>query len=152
MSKRIFQLALLSFIFCFGLSTLCSSASAQSSGKSRPFHGNAIGSVVGQIPPNGLVISSKGNATHLGNFTRDEVLFINPDGSFTGQIVFYSANGDQLNANVVGQFISATTAIGHYSFAGGTGRFEGATGQVEFEAVTADGLNVQIRFVGRIRY
>ncbi len=152
MSNQFVQRAFMSAVFCFLLFSVCSPISAQNSGQDRPIQGMADGSVVGQIPPNGLEISYVGRASHLGKHRRDEVLFLNPDGSVTGQIVFYSANGDQLNANVTGQFVSPTTAQGHYSFAGGTGRFTGATGQAQFEAVTPDGLNVRVRFSGTINY
>ena len=152
MSKRNLRRALLSAMVCFLLFTVCLPVSAQNSGQDRPINGTADGSVVGQIPPNGLAISYLGGASHLGRHRRDEVLFLNPDGSFTGQIVFYSSNGDQLNANVTGQFVSPTTAQGQYSFAGGTGRFHAATGNATFEAVTPDGLNVRVRFSGTINY
>ena len=102
--------------------------STTSGGQDRPIFGLAAGSIVGQIPPNGLELAYTGRASHLGDFTRTETLFLNPDGSFVGQVVFVAANGDKLFADIDGQFISPTTAVGGYEFTGGTGRFLHATG------------------------
>ena len=118
----------------------------------RPFRGSAAGIVTGVVPPNGLVIEATGTATHLGRFTREELLFLGPDGSLAGEIVFTAANGDQLWVDVAGGFISPTTAVGTYTVTGGTGRFRGATGGAAFEAFTPDGVHVQVTFEGTIRY
>ncbi len=144
----IVSLALLSAA-CWAFPTL---VSAQGNGHDRPFSGHASGSIVGQIPPNGLSLSYTGLATHLGQFSRNETLFVNGDGSVTGQLVFFAANGDELRALISGQFTSANSVIGQYQFAGGTGRFASATGHAGFSAVTADGIHVDVVFEGRIRY
>lgn len=117
-----------------------------------PFQGRAEGMVVGLVPPNGLVIEYTGTATHLGQFTREERLFLNPDGSFTGTMVFTAANGDELWLDFEGAFTSPTTAEGTYTFTGGTGRFEDATGEATFDAFTPDGVHVEATFEGTIRY
>ena len=148
----------LSFVLLMGLSMCCTSAWGQSneggwpSIKDLPFRGTAAGAVVDQIPPNGLEVQTRGKATHLGKFRRTEFLFLNPDGSFVGQLVFFAANGDQLSADIEGQFISQTEAVGKYYFTGGTGRFSGASGEADFEAITPDGIQVTVVFDGRIRY
>lgn len=118
----------------------------------RPFRGTAAGVVTGMVPPNGLVIESTGTATHLGRFTREERLFLNPDGSFSGTIVFTAANGDELWVEFEGAFTSPTTAVGTYTFTGGTGRFADATGEATFTAYTPDGVHVTATFEGTIRY
>lgn len=118
----------------------------------RAFRGTASGSVVGQIPPNGLEIRATGQATHLGNYTRCEQIFVGADGSISGQISFKAANGDILRANVTGQFVSLTTAVGEYQFVGGTGRFASASGVASFQAVTPDGTLVNVQFAGKISY
>ena len=117
-----------------------------------PIGGIAKGTVTGFVPPNGLVIQYGGTATHLGLFTREERLFLFPDGSVTGTIVFTAANGDELWADVSGGFISPTNAEGTYTFTGGTGRFVNATGSATFEAYTPDGIHVAVAFEGTIRY
>lgn len=120
--------------------------------QARPFKGTATGQVTGVGPSGELVISYTGTATHLGKFTREERLFLNPDGTFTGTIVFTAANGDELWLEFAGGFISPTTAEGSYTFTGGTGRFAGATGTAGFEAYTPDGLHVTASFEGSISY
>src|SRR4051812_5724054 len=47
----------------------------------RPFKGSAQGYITAQIPPNGLLLEMSGQATHLGQFTREEFAFLGPDGS-----------------------------------------------------------------------
>jgi hypothetical protein len=118
----------------------------------RPFRGTAAGAVTDVVPPNELVIEATGTATHLGQFTREEHLFLNSDGSFTGTIVFTAANGDELWADFGGAFTSATAAEGAYTFTGGTGRFRGATGAAAFAASTPDGVHVEVTFEGTVRY
>lgn len=118
----------------------------------RPFSGSATGMVTDVVPPNELLIEYTGTATHLGRFTREEQLFLNPDGSFDGTIVFTAANGDELWLDFEGAFTSPTTAEGTYTFTGGTGRFEGASGGATFEAYTPDGIHVEATFTGTIRY
>ena len=118
----------------------------------RPLRGTATGAITGVVPPNELIIEATGAATHLGQFTREERLFLNPDGSFSGTIVFTAANGDELRADFSGAFTSATTAEGTYTFTGGTGRFQDATGGATFEARTPDGVHVEITFEGTVRY
>jgi hypothetical protein len=118
----------------------------------RPFRGTATGEVTGVGESGELIITYTGQATHLGNFTREERLFLNPDGTFTGTMVFTAANGDELWVEFTGAFVSPTTAVGSYTFVGGTGRFRDATGSAEFEAVTPDGVNVTATFEGTINF
>jgi hypothetical protein len=121
-------------------------------GPALPFRGSLHGMVTDLAPPNELIIESTGTATFLGRFTREEHLFLNPDGSFSGTVVFTAANGDELWATFGGAFTSATTAEGTYTFTGGTGRFEDATGEATFEAFTTDGVHVEVSFEGTVRY
>jgi hypothetical protein len=123
-------------------------------GQQVPLKGTAAGSVVDVTPtPEGvlLTINASGNATQLGHFNRVEQLLLDPStGTFTGSIVFVAANQDELHVTMVGGFISATTAVGSYSVVGGTGRFVGASGSADFEAVSPDGIQVSVRFDGTI--
>jgi hypothetical protein len=118
----------------------------------RPFRGTATGQVTGIGGSGELIITYTGQATHLGNFTREERLFLNPDGTFTGTMVFTAANGDELWVEFAGAFVSPTTAEGSYTFVGGTGRFRDATGSADFQAVTPDGVHVTAEFEGSISY
>jgi hypothetical protein len=121
----------------------------------RPFSGKGSGAIVDQqITPSGLVVTlrAKGTATHLGRFTRDEVLLLDPATmSFTGEVVFTAANGEQLEAKIAGGFIGPTTATGQYTFTGGTGRFVNATGHASFVVETSDGTNFALVFLGAVK-
>jgi hypothetical protein len=119
-----------------------------------PFTGVAAGAVVSALPdPGGVILSVRaaGNATHLGRFSREEILLFNPvTGTVAGSIVFTAANGDRLSGVVAGGFTSPTTAVGTYTFTGGTGRFESATGSVGFSVVTPDGIQFAVEFAGSL--
>jgi len=123
-----------------------------------PFQGraNLVITSVEDVPPftRTLTASATGQATHLGRFTRTETVVANlATGTFTGSQVFIAANGDQLNADIAGQFTSPTgdSAEGTYAFTGGTGRFQNATGQAAFQ-VTPDGPGFDVTFKGTIQY
>jgi hypothetical protein len=120
--------------------------------ETRPLKGSLDGVVVGFIPPNMLVVEGAGEASHLGHFTRTEFLTLGEAGSISGTIIYTAANGDLLYSSFTGQFVSATTAVGLYTFAGGTGRFTNATGSATFEAVTPDFQNVHVEFQGTLTY
>jgi len=119
-----------------------------------PFKGGAAGAVVGVEPTTDgvrLTIHASGVATHLGKFDRVEELLLDPaTGGVTGTIVFVAANSDELHVNVVGGFVSPTTALGEYEFVGGTGRFANASGSASFEAVSPDGIEVAVQFAGTL--
>jgi hypothetical protein len=100
-----------------------------------------------------LTLSVTGNATHLGRFTGIEVVVLNTaDGTLSGKRVFVAANGDLLYADVAGAFTSATTAEGTFTFTGGTGRFENASGVLGFQVVSPDGIRVGLECEGTIDY
>ncbi len=107
--------------------------------------------VTDEVPPDELFMEYTGTATHLGLFTGEQQLFLNPDGSFTGSIVFTAANGDELWADFSGEYTSPMVD-GSLTFTGGTGRFEDATGTVDFEGYTPDGVHITTAFDGWIRY
>jgi hypothetical protein len=119
-----------------------------------PFKGSAEGAVISLTPgPEGalLVVLAEGQATHLGKFTREEMLILNPaTGTIAGTVVFTAANGDQLIGGVTGQFTSPTTVVGTYTFTGGTGRFENAVGEAAFSLATPDGTHFTVEFDGTL--
>lgn len=118
----------------------------------RPFKGSARGYITAQIPPNGLFLEMSGQATQLGHFTRIEYALLGDDGSVVGRIVFTAANGDQLWVEIDGEFISATDVAGRYIINGGTGRFQGATGEADFHAYTPDLHYAEVTFDGTVIY
>ena len=119
-----------------------------------PFQGNAQGATVSVSPdPGGVVLAvrAEGNATQLGRFSREETILFNPaTGTLTGLIVFTAANGDQLFGTVEGGFVSATVATGTYTFTGGTGRFQNASGEADFSLSTSDGVHFAVEFDGSL--
>ena len=119
-----------------------------------PFRGRAAGAVASTSPdPAGVVLTvhADGDATHLGQFSREEVVLFNPvTGSLTGTVVFTADNGDQLFGALAGGFISPTTATGDYTFTGGTGRFANASGSAAFIVSTPDGTHLTVEFEGTL--
>lgn len=119
-----------------------------------PIQGSGRGSVTGVEPAaDGVAMSasSNGRASQLGSFERNEELLLDPvTGQFTGEAIFTVANGDTLRALVTGVFVSPTTAAGTYSFDGGTGRFERASGEATFVVFTNDGVHFKVLFRGSI--
>ena len=116
-----------------------------------PFQGRADLVITSPEP---LTAFATGKATHLGRFTRTETIVVNPnDGTFTSTLVFTAANGDQLYADATGHFTSPNgdSAEGTYLFTGGTGRFENASGEAEFE-VKPDEVGFDVTFKGTIQY
>ncbi len=126
--------------------------SADAAPVARPFSGSAQGYITGQIPPNGLFLEMSGQATHLGQFTREEYAFIGADGSVVGTIVFTAANGDELWVDIDGAFTSAMDIEGLYIITGGTGRFQNASGQATFHAYTPDFSYAEVTFDGTVSY
>ena len=102
-------------------------------------------------PPR-LFLGMSGEATELGHFTREEYASLGADGSVTGTIVFTAANGDELWVEIDGAFTSATDVEGLYIITGGTGRFEGATGEAAFQAYTPDFHYAEVTFDGTVSY
>lgn len=128
---------------------------AASAGDDLPFRGYANAVLIGAEPVEDgtlLTATSTGEATHLGEFTRSESLVLHADGTFEGSLVFVAANGDELCADFEGSFISATAAEATYTFTGGTGRFDDASGEVDATIVTSDGIHFSILFDGEIAY
>jgi glucose/arabinose dehydrogenase len=125
---------------------------AAAASSNRAFKGTAAGVVVDAPAPGTLVIDYVGNATHLGRFTRREVLQFTGPGTFQGTLAFIAANGDQLDATLTGGFVSANDAVGTYTITGGTGRFSDATGTSTFAVTTPDFVHVSVTFDGTIGY
>lgn len=115
-----------------------------------PFKGNGIGQITGGVPGVSLTGVATGNATHLGRYTRTETILLGAGGTFTGDVTFTAANGDLLTADIAGAFTSLTTASGTYTFTGGTGRFEGATGTAFFSVELLDAGQFTVAFNGTL--
>ena len=83
-------------------------------------------------------LSGAGNGTHLGRFTYDAIITVDPathDG--IGTVVWTAANGDQIFADTQGKlmvFAPPTVTLEETQrITGGTGRFVGASGMIVVE-------------------
>lgn len=119
-----------------------------------PMKGSGSGAIVAMTPgPNGVEISATGSgeATHLGKFTREESIVLNPaTGAFTGTITFTAADGSTLECTLAGGFTGAGVASGTYEITGGTGRFANAEGEAFFNVTQSDPINFSFQFTGTI--
>jgi hypothetical protein len=151
--KKVFRqwVAALSISLMFA-SILVTTAAALT--KETPMRGVGAGQITSVTPgPNGVSITAAGSgvATHLGKFTRTEEILLNPmDGTATGSITFISADGDELYCTFTAAFVSTNEIVGTYTFTGGTGRFEGASGTAPFSVVQSDQINFTFAFAGTI--
>jgi hypothetical protein len=116
--------------------------------KEVPMKGDGSGQITGQT---GAVITAigQGEATHLGKFTREEVITVN-GGAVSGTMTFTAADGSQLYCEFVGAFTSAATVAGEYTFTGGTGRFDGSTGAAFFDITLGEAGSFSFAFAGTI--
>ena len=116
--------------------------------KEVPMKGSGNGQITGQ---NGAVITAigEGEATHLGKFTRKEVITLN-GASVTGTMTFTAADGSELYCEFEGAFTGPATVAGEYTFTGGTGRFDGATGSSFFNITLGEAGSFSFGFAGTI--
>src|SRR4030095_440777 len=107
---------------------------------------------IGALPP------GSGTATHLGQWTVAGTVKYTPDSNgvlrSSGEATLTAANGDKLNFQIDG-ILDPVAAIdqGLFHFVGGTGRFEGATGDANF-VVSINPLTggFDLTVVGKINY
>ena len=108
-------------------------------GEQVPFKSQSSGvsMAVGFDPVKGIAYQhaeGTGTATQLGHFTvtGEIAVYVNtPTGIALGNWTFTAANGDQLFAVMVGDGKDALHGQGTFTFVGGTGRFQGATGSCQ---------------------
>ena len=110
------------------------------------------GHLIGAIP------TGSGTATHLGQWTVSGTVHYTPDNNgvlhSSGDATITAANGDKLNIQIDGILDPVTaTDQGLFHFVGGTGRFEGASGDANF-LVSINPLTggFQLTVVGKINY
>jgi hypothetical protein len=107
--------------------------------------------------PIGAIPTGSGTATHLGRWTVSGNVQYTPDNGklrSSGQATLTAANGDQLNFEIDGMLDPATFVDqGVFRFIGGTGRFEGASGSINF-VVNINPLTggFELTAVGKIDY
>ncbi|HKG23459.1 MAG TPA: hypothetical protein VKC34_16285 [Blastocatellia bacterium] len=127
----------------------------------RPFALNGTGSAVlitneaGELI--GANVTASGTATHLGLWTTTgRVIYITVDGVTRshGEATITAANGDKLDVVVEGTLdLNTGTDHGTFSFIGGTGRFQGASGSADFVvALNPITGGFELTLVGNIDY
>ena len=128
----------------------------------RPFALNGTGVATLITDGSGHLIGANptgsGTATHLGQWTVSGTVHYTPDNDgvlhSSGDATLTAANGDKLQCQVDG-ILDPVAAVdqGVFRFVGGTGRFEGATGTINF-VVTINPLTggYQLTAVGSINY
>ena len=105
-----------------------------------------------------LTRDGTGTATYLGKYTSHATFQVNLTTFFgTGTATFTAANGDTLNASVVGQGTPTgptTRSIREvYTITGGTGRFADATGTFTLHSTVTQATGVSSgMFSGAIDY
>jgi hypothetical protein len=100
-----------------------------------------------------FTVDATGEATYLGEFTSTATIVLDlANGTATETRVLIAANGDQLYAEGEFAFTSATTVEGTITITGGTGRFQNASGEVEVEGVTPDGIHFAVTGEGTIEF
>jgi len=83
------------------------------------------------------LISGSGTATHLGQWTVTGTVHYTPDSNgvlhSSGEATLTAANGDKLQFQIDG-ILDPVVGVdqGVFRFVGGTGRFEGTSGTVDF--------------------
>jgi hypothetical protein len=141
------------------------SASPADDDHSRPFHGRVAATwdniFDGLFAPP-AEFAGGGPVTHMGNTKQTGTLILEAPvapGIFPGygSVTITAANGDQLTFDYVGLLYEATgEGIGTFTFTGGTGRFEHASGGGTFDAMIDLSLPVDqpmtVVLDGRISY
>ena len=109
------------------------------------------GNLVGAIP------TASGTATHLGQWTVTGTVKYTPDNGVlrsSGEATLTAADGDKLQLQIDG-ILDPIAAVdqGIFHFVGGTGRFEGVTGDANF-VVSLNPLTggFELTVVGTINY
>ena len=113
---------------------------------------NESGHLIGAIP------TGSGTATHLGQWTVTGNVKYTPDNNgmlrSSGDATLTAANGDKLQVHIEG-ILDPVAAVdqGVFRFVGGTGRFEGATGETNF-VVSINPLTggFDLTIVGKINF
>ena len=110
------------------------------------------GHLVGAIP------TGSGTATHLGQWTVTGNVNYIPDSNgvlhSSGLATLTASNGDKLNFQIDG-ILDPVAGVdqGLFHFAGGTGRFEGATGDINFVvSINPVTGGFDLTAVGKINY
>jgi len=153
--KRFMKIHTLTLVVFLLLGTI------QVSATERPFALSGTGVATLIIDGSGNLIgvtpTGSGTATHLGQWTvTGNVQYTPVNGVLksSGNATLTAANGDKLQVHIEG-ILDPVAAVdqGVFSFVGGTGRFEGATGETNF-VVSINPLTggFDLTIVGKINF
>jgi len=134
-----------------------------------PFRGEVTGELimtVGAAICSGAnlgVSNATGQALHMGNMTYHTEQCVNPsNGGVTGKVlVLTAANGDELHGTFVGRsfpgdVVGQFKVLATFTFTGGTGRFENATGTAAMTGVltrtAGPSFSGRWEWTGTVRY
>ena len=128
----------------------------------RPFalNGKGVATLItdGSGNPIGAIPTGSGTATHLGQWTVTGNVTYTPDSNGVlhsgGNATITASNGDKLQVQIDGILDPvALVDQGVFHIVGGTGRFEGASGEANF-VVTLNPLTggFELTVVGKINY
>ena len=106
----------------------------------------------------GAIPTGSGTATHLGQWTVGGSVKYTPDNNgvlrSSGEATLTAANGDKLQFQIDG-ILDPVAGVdqGVFRFVGGTGRFDGASGEVNFVvSINPVTGGFQLTAVGKINY
>ncbi|HSE22623.1 MAG TPA: hypothetical protein VLB68_13235 [Pyrinomonadaceae bacterium] len=127
----------------------------------RPFalHGSGVATLLTDESGNltGAIATGSGTATHLGQWTVTGNVKYTPDNGVlrsSGDALLTASNGDKLQLQIDG-ILDPIAAVdqGLFHIVGGTGRFEGASGDANF-VVSINPLTggFDLTVVGKINY
>ena len=128
----------------------------------RPFALNGAGVATlitdGSGNPVGAIATGSGTATHMGRWTVNGNVTYTPDSNGVlhsgGEATLNASDGDKLRIQIDG-ILDPVAGVdqGIFHIVGGTGRFEGATGDANF-VVTLNPLTggFELTVVGKINY
>jgi hypothetical protein len=144
------------------LSLLMLLATIPVSAVERPFalNGTGVATLVtdGEGHLIGAIPTGSGTATYLGQWTVSGTVSYTPDSNgvlhSSGSATLTAANGDKLQIQIDGILEPVAGVVqGAFHIVGGTGRFEGATGETSF-VVTINPLTggFELTVVGKINY
>lgn len=103
------------------------------------------------VSPPGFV--GTGQATHLGVYEEVGHAAISDTGAIDGCSIYTAANGDKLYATLTGQLNGRTGEITvTITYAGGTGRFEDATGSATLAGQIQPDGTITVAVQGTINY
>jgi hypothetical protein len=126
--------------FAIAVTVLCGLARFAAAAELVPFRGDLEGMRVSSTPLEAPYVLNTsivtGNATHLGSYQLTITLVVNTANlTSMGTYEFVASNGDTLTADVAGtaemtSTPGVTSIVEISTVTGGTGRFEGATGDI----------------------